>query len=140
MDSSVMDRDTPAAVPVKKIVVVVEDLFFLAKIRETARLLGVALDCVRTPAEVEQKLAETPPPNLVIVDLNGRQSQPIDLIAGIRRQPAYKRTTLVGFLSHLQAELKQQAQAAGCDLVMPRSAFSQNLPALLRRHGLPDPA
>ncbi len=100
----------------------------------------MALHCVRTPAEVEQQLAEAPPPNLVIVDLNGRQNQPLALIAGIRQRPDYKRTTLVGFLSHLQAELKQQAQAAGCDLVMPRSAFSQNLAALLRRHGLPDPA
>ncbi len=124
----------------KKIVVVVEDLFFLAKIRETARLLGIALHCAHTPEEVEQKLDEAPPPNLVIVDLNGRRNQPLDLIAGLRRRPDYKRTTLVGFLSHLQAELKQQAQAAGCDLVMPRSAFSQNLPALLRRHGLSDPA
>jgi hypothetical protein len=25
---------------------------------------------------------------------------------------------------------------AGCDMVMPKSAFSQNLPNLLRRHGL----
>ena len=29
------------------------------------------------------------------------------------------------------------AQEAGCDAVMPRSAFSQNLPQLLRRHGAP---
>jgi hypothetical protein len=30
--------------------------------------------------------------------------------------------------------LKVKAQEAGCDTVMPRSAFSQNLPNLLRRH------
>ncbi len=134
-----MPSSDPAA-PGKKILVVVEDLFFLAKIRETARLLGVVLHCVRTPEEVKQQLDQNPPPNLVIVDLNGRQNQPLELIAGLRRRPDYKRTTLVGFLSHLQAELKQQAQAAGCDLVMPRSAFSQNLASLLRRHGLPDSA
>jgi hypothetical protein len=26
----------------------------------------------------------------------------------------------------------------GCDMVLPRSAFSQNLPQLLRRHGAAD--
>jgi hypothetical protein len=31
--------------------------------------------------------------------------------------------------------LKLKAHEAGCDMVLPRSAFSQNLPQLLRRHG-----
>jgi hypothetical protein len=43
---------------------------------------------------------------------------------------------VIGFLSHLQGDLKAKAMEAGCDMVMPRSAFSQNLPNLLRRHGL----
>jgi hypothetical protein len=45
-----------------------------------------------------------------------------------------KETNIIGFLSHLQGELKMKAQEAGCDMVLPRSAFSQNLPQLLRRH------
>jgi hypothetical protein len=36
----------------------------------------------------------------------------------------------------LQSELKAKAIEAGCDAVMPRSAFSQTLPNLLRRYGL----
>jgi hypothetical protein len=42
----------------------------------------------------------------------------------------------VGFLSHLQGDLKAKAVEAGCDVVMPRAAFSQNLPNLLRRYGV----
>jgi hypothetical protein len=34
----------------------------------------------------------------------------------------------------VQVELKQQAQEAGCDMVMARSAFSQNLPQIFKRH------
>jgi hypothetical protein len=34
----------------------------------------------------------------------------------------------------VQAELKQQAQEAGCDMVLARSAFSQNLPLIFKRH------
>ena len=44
-------------------------------------------------------------------------------------------TSIVGFLSHLQGDLKAKAVEAGCDTVMPRAAFSQNLPNLLRRYG-----
>jgi hypothetical protein len=32
--------------------------------------------------------------------------------------------------------LKAKAIEAGCDAVMPRSAFSQTLPNLLRRYGI----
>jgi hypothetical protein len=32
--------------------------------------------------------------------------------------------------------LKLKAVEAGCDTVMPRSAFSQSLPNLLRRYGI----
>jgi hypothetical protein len=46
-----------------------------------------------------------------------------------------KATSIVGFVSHVQGDLKVKALDAGCDAVMPRSAFSQNLPQLLRRHG-----
>jgi len=47
-----------------------------------------------------------------------------------------KATSIVGFLSHLQGDLKLKAVEAGCDTVMPRSAFSQSLPNLLRRYGV----
>jgi hypothetical protein len=38
----------------------------------------------------------------------------------------------------VQGELKMKAQEAGCDMVVPRSAFSQNLAQILRRHGAPE--
>jgi hypothetical protein len=55
------------------------------------------------------------------------------VIAKIKKEYK-KQTNIVGFLSHVQGELKVKAQEAGCDMVVPRSAFSQNLPSLLRRH------
>jgi hypothetical protein len=44
----------------------------------------------------------------------------------------------VGFLNHLQGDLKLKAQEAGFDMVVPRSAFSQNLPNMIRRYGSDD--
>jgi DNA-binding NarL/FixJ family response regulator len=67
-------------------------------------------------------------PKLVVVDLNAR-SQPIQAIEKLRL--ARKDIRVVGFLSHVQRELAAQAQAAGCDEVMPRSSFTQNLASIM---------
>lgn len=115
------------------VLAVVADLFFQAKIQETARLLGVKVGFIKSAGELLETDAS---PSLVILDLNCQQV-PLESIHRLRRDPRFRKTSLIGFLSHLQAELKVKAQEAGCDMVMPRSAFSQNLPALLKRHGLP---
>jgi CheY-like chemotaxis protein len=119
-----------------RIVVAVDDLFFLAKIRETARQLKVPIELAKTDRELLEKLE--PPPALIILDLNSTGLKPLPTIGKLRHKQELKKTPIIGFLSHLQADLKLKAQEAGCNLVMPRSAFSQNLPGLLRRHGQPE--
>lgn len=114
----------------------VDDLFFLAKIQEIGRKLNVKVEFVKSDKEIDQKLGNAPEekPSLVIVDLNSNSIKPISIISKLKSK--YKKTTsVVGFLSHIQGDLKVKAQDAGCDVVMPRSAFSQTLPSLLRRHG-----
>ena len=109
-----------------RVVAYMDDLFFQMKLAETAKHLGVEVKVATTP-EALQTLLE-PPPKLLIVDLNSR-SQPIATIQRLRADKNGVR--VVGFLSHVQTELAAQARAAGCDEVMPRSAFTQNLAAIL---------
>jgi DNA-binding NarL/FixJ family response regulator len=109
-----------------RIVALMDDLFFQMKVAETAKHLGLELK-VATNGEALLGLLE-PPPKLVIVDLNSR-SQPLAAIERVRA--TQKDLRVIGFLSHVQRDLATQAQAAGCDEVMPRSAFTQNLAAIL---------
>lgn len=109
-----------------RVVALMDDLFFQMKVAETAKQLGLELK-VATNGDALQGLLE-PAPKLVIVDLNAR-SQPIAAIERLRA--VQKDLRVVGFLSHVQRELAEQAQAAGCSEVMPRSAFTQNLAAIL---------
>jgi len=76
-------------------------------------------------------------PSLIIFDLNNVGAKPLTLIPKLKSK-LKKGTSIIGFLSHVQGDLKLKAQEAGCDMVVPRSAFSQNLPQLLRRHGAPE--
>ena len=66
-----------------------------------------------------------------------RQRQALTLIPKLKTK-LKKGTSIIGFLSHVQGDLKMKAHEVGCDMVLPRSAFSQNLPQLLRRHGAPE--
>jgi hypothetical protein len=116
----------------------IEDLFFLAKIQETARKLGVKVGFLKADKDVVARLSGVPEdekPSLIVFDLNNAGAKPLTLIPKLKAK-LKRGTSVIGFLSHLQGDLKVKATEAGCDMVMPRSAFSQNLPNLLRRHGL----
>jgi response regulator RpfG family c-di-GMP phosphodiesterase len=76
-------------------------------------------------------------PSLIIFDMNNANAKPLTLIPKLKTK-LKKGTSIIGFLSHVQGDLKMKAHEVGCDMVLPRSAFSQNLPQLLRRHGAPE--
>jgi len=109
-----------------RVVALMDDIFFQMKVAETAKHLGIEFK-VATTTDALLGLLE-PRPQLVIVDLNAR-NQPIDAIVKLRA--ASKDIRVVAFLSHVQRELAEQARIAGCDEVMPRSSFTQNLAEIL---------
>jgi len=112
------------------VVALVEDLFFVAKIRETAKAIGVAVvmgDARRGVAAIAEAQ-----PQAIILDLNLRGLSSLDWIQALKSDPATRPIRIVGFVSHVQEELIAAARAAGCDSVMARSAFTQQLPNLLR--------
>jgi hypothetical protein len=117
----------------------IDDLFFLAKIQETARKLNVKVEFVKTDKDLYERLGENGDhkPSLIIFDLNSASSKPLSTIPKLKSK-LKKATNIIGFLSHVQGDLKMKAQEAGCDMVVPRSAFSQNLAQILRRHGAPE--
>jgi PleD family two-component response regulator len=118
--------------PPKKILAVVSDLFFTVKITDAAKKAGMTVELVKGPEEVLAR-SETKP-SLVIVDLNFDAARPLELIGKLKRSGEWKGVSLIGYLSHVQGELKQAAQEAGCDMVLARSAFSQNIMQILKRY------
>jgi len=142
-DSQPIDYSQGRAIPIPedaptKIFFFIEDLFFIAKIQETARKLGVKVAFVKNDKEAVAGLTageEEDRPGLIVFDLNNANAKPLTLIPKLKTK-LKRSTSIVDFLSHLQGDLKAKAVEAGCDTVMPRAAFSQNLPNLLRRYGL----
>ncbi len=116
----------------KKILAVLEDLFFTVKINESAKRAGMPIEFVKSEADALARALTNPA--LIIIDLNCARIDPLKLIGTLKAGAETKPINLIGYLSHVQGELKQQAQEAGCDMVMARSAFSQNLPQILKRY------
>ena len=117
---------------VKRVLAVVSDLFFSVKLTDAAKRAGMALEFVK---EAENVLAKAQTrPQLIILDLNFESANPLDLIGKLKGNAETKGISIIGYLSHIQGELKQAAQEAGCDMVMARSAFSQNMSQIFKRH------
>ncbi len=116
----------------KKVLAAVEDLFFTVKISDAVKRAGLEIEFVKTEHDLLEKAKEVP--TLIVVDLNINSLSPLQAISKLKSTPELKAISVVGYLSHVQGELKQQAQEAGADMVMARSAFSQNFPQILKRH------
>lgn len=122
------------------IAVLVEDILFRSKIETTARILKIQATVLNgEEKEIPDRL---PMPALVIADLNHKKVDTLAWIARFKKDEATRRVPVLAFLSHVQVDLKAKAAAAGCDLIVPRSVFSDQLPQLLARYTqirLPDP-
>ncbi|MBI1796026.1 MAG: response regulator [Candidatus Eisenbacteria bacterium] len=112
----------------RRIVAVVPDLFFAARIAATAAQLGAEL---RQPAPADA-LAEirAAAPDLVIVDLSAGRAV-LDAVRALKADPDARRTPVVGFYPHVDGALREAAREAGVDSILPRSAFTARLAALL---------
>jgi hypothetical protein len=141
-DNQPLDFSGPRPVPIPEdaqthIYLFIEDLFLTAKISETARKQGVKVAFLKNEKDALAELTngeDENKPSLIVFDLNNVNAKPLTTIPKIKAK-LKRSVSVIGFLSHLQGDLKAKAVEAGCDVVMPRAAFSQNLPNLLRRYG-----
>jgi DNA-binding response OmpR family regulator len=127
--SSNDDRPTTKSTPAG--IVVGRDLMFTAKIAGTAGELGyrmhVAGDMARARALIEEWR-----PRVILVDLAAGELAAPQALSDYRRL-AGSSAWLIAVGPHVDAERLAQARAAGCQLALPRSKFSADLPALLQR-------
>lgn len=113
-------------------IAVVDDLFFAVKIRETARQVGVAVEIVGAAncrGAIDRHVAAGMV-EAVILDLNSAAA--IEVIGSLKQEARTRSLSLVGFVSHVATDVIAAARAAGCDQVIARSAFTRQLPELLR--------
>ena len=110
-----------------RISIVVDDMFFTAKIRAAAAVCGREIEVVKSLEQLEKLIDD--PPSLVIVDLNSDRLNPLGALEFLKAR--LSGVSVIGFLSHVQVDLKQAAERTGCDYVIPRSMFSMKLAEIM---------
>lgn len=102
-----------------KTVAVVKDLFFRTKIEGAAKRSETPIHFLDTADTIQGA-------ELIFLDL---EEFGADSLPGMKeRNPGAR---IIGYLSHVNIDLRKKAEQAGCDLVLPRSEFSKRLPELL---------
>jgi CheY-like chemotaxis protein len=112
------------------VLALIDDLFFQAKLSETARQLGVTVQFAPTGQDLLAAAQESGEPRLLLLDLNARHG-PLEALETLRARG--NQLPVIGFLSHVQVELAERARAAGCQTVLPRSQFTAQLASILRQ-------
>jgi CheY-like chemotaxis protein len=121
---------SPEAAPApEKVIAIVNDLFFEAKIGEVLRTLGIPVAFAKSEDGLAKRLAEVRPA-LGIVDVGARG---IDAVAAIRRLRALP-APVVAFISHVQADDAARAREAGADAVYAKSGLVRELPELVMKY------
>ena len=109
------------------ILAIVDDMIFRAKLEAAAQQLG-------TPLTVTAALGGAERPgqgwSRVLIDLNLTRGDALEMIRALRQTDPD--VPVIGYCSHVQKDLQQQALSAGCTQVLPRSQFVEHLADLLR--------
>jgi CheY-like chemotaxis protein len=102
-----------------------DDLIFFSRVSGAARAAGLTVRMVRSAADL-LAAARTESPRGVIVDVHNPGLDLPALLAELKEAcPTMPRVIAYG--SHVEAAVLRAARAAGCDRVMPRSQFVEEL-------------
>jgi CheY-like chemotaxis protein len=116
-----------------RVLVVVDDLFFLAKIQTTLKHLGLTAQVLTQRAAIQAYVKAAVTPVLVVVDLTIRADDAVTVIKAIRATDSGAPITILAFGAHVAVETQQQALQAGADRVVAKSTFSHHLPDLIQQ-------
>ncbi|MCP5098480.1 MAG: DUF309 domain-containing protein [Chloroflexi bacterium] len=138
------------------IIAFVADLMFTTKIQNVVTHLGYQMKWIETAVELGEPtttLATNAPgerlhgqdgnlfytitqvqPALLLFDLTNKEIPWQRWISVLKGSAATRRIPIVTFGSHQDVEVMKKAKQVGADIVLARSAFVKNMPALLQKH------
>ena len=111
--------------PPSTILAVITDLLFQSRLREQARALGYEIALADTAEAVDDLLDAAPA--LIVLDLHVEDLDWRSVVEAAKE----RRVPILAFGRHTEAQHLRSARDAGCDRVVPRSTFVEELPRLI---------
>ena len=108
------------------ILAVIPDLMFQSRVQEQAQALNFAFVTADTMDEALEALERSP--SLLVLDLHAIGIEAVALVADAKA----REVPVLAFGRHTETGVLRAAREAGCDAVVVRSTFVEELPQLLR--------
>jgi hypothetical protein len=104
-----------------RVLALVPDLLFGSKVRSMLAAAGHDVEMASAESDVRERAADA---DVLVIDLTSDAAARIALAEGLG-------TPTLGFYSHVEAEVRERALAAGFDSVVPRSRMAREGAALV---------
>lgn len=115
---------------IRTVIAVIDDMFLASKVGATAKALGMLAVFPRGLDSLRHSIDDGVP-DIIVVDLQHAKLDPIALGSELKTNERLAAVPVIGFFSHVEAELHRKAVQAGYDQVMPRSVFFGELANVL---------
>jgi PleD family two-component response regulator len=113
----------------KHVIALVDDLFWKARLLETAKATGATIALVSDPTQLALKCLEKRP-DIIFVDLALRKD-PFGAIRAFKDAEENAAVPVVGYFEHMRTDLHKRGKEAGIETLIARSTFTEKLASFL---------
>jgi hypothetical protein len=106
----------------------IPDLLFGSQVQGALGMAGHEVKLVTEVSRVREALGDAA---VLIVDLTKEDPDGVSLVKALADEGRLQHTRTLGFYSHVDAHVRERAQQAGFDLVVPRSRMAREGAQLL---------
>jgi CheY-like chemotaxis protein len=114
-----------------RVLALTRDLLFGSQVQGALTLAGNEVELVADERRLQERLTAdlpdpgTPPVDVLVLDLTDAELDGARVLETLRRAGALGRTRTLGFYSHVEVSVRERAERAGLDLIVPRSRMAR---------------
>jgi CheY-like chemotaxis protein len=105
-----------------RVLALIPDLLFGSRVQATLLAAGYEVELVSEPGSLEGRLEDV---SVLVVDLTDEQLEGPTLVERLAENGSLQATRTLGFYAHVDAHVRERAEQAGFDRVVPRSRMAR---------------
>ncbi len=113
-----------------RVLALIPDLLFGSRVQGALAAAGHDVELVGDTGAFDDSLATA---SVLVVDLTNEDLDGSALVERLTEEGALGGTRTLGFYAHVDVDIRERAERAGFDLVVPRSRMAREAPVLVTR-------
>jgi CheY-like chemotaxis protein len=116
-----------------RVLALVPDLLFGSRVQGSLVAAGHEVELIGDEDGLRERLADDAPAaaSVLVVDLTNEDLDGAGIVESLRAQGGLRHLRTLGFYSHVDVHVRERAEQAGFDLVVPRSRMAREGAELL---------